>query len=67
VRQRVDRDAAAAELVPGAPIELLKDLHLLTRDGDLNADSRRKAKQIRHLLQLLEPALDDVRARHRRR
>jgi hypothetical protein len=64
VRQKIDRDAAAAELVPGAPIELLKELHLLTRDGDLNADSRRKAKQIRHLLQLLEPALDDVVERH---
>ncbi len=53
-----------AELIPGAPIELLKDLHLLTRDGELNADARRKAKQIRHLLQLLGPALDDVFARH---
>lgn len=64
MRQKVDRAAAAAELVPGAPVELLKDLHLLTRDGDLNADSRRKAKQIRHLLQLVSPALDDVYARH---
>jgi hypothetical protein len=64
VRQKLDRQAAIAELVPGAPIELLKDLHLLTRDGELNADSRRKAKQIRHLLQLLGPALDDIHARH---
>lgn len=64
MRQKLDRQAAVAELVPGAPVELLKDLHLLTRDGELNADSRRKAKQIRHLLQLLGPALDDVHARH---
>ena len=64
MRQKLDREAAVAELVPGAPIELLKDLHLLTRDGELNADARRKAKQIRHLLQLLGPALDDVYARH---
>ncbi len=45
-------------------VELLKDLHLLTRDGQLNADARRKLKQIRHLVGLLRPALDDVLARH---
>ncbi|MBA3502530.1 MAG: SAM-dependent methyltransferase [Deltaproteobacteria bacterium] len=44
-------------------IELLKDLHLLTRDGQLNADARRKLKQIRHLVGLLKPALDDALAR----
>lgn len=44
-------------------IELLKDLHLLTRDGQLNADARRKLKQIRHLVGLLRPALDDAFAR----
>jgi hypothetical protein len=64
VRKKVDRSQVAAELWPGVPIELLKDLHLLTRDGDLNADARRKVKQIRHLLGLLAPALDDVLARH---
>ncbi|MEO8845939.1 MAG: SAM-dependent methyltransferase [Kofleriaceae bacterium] len=45
-------------------IALLKDLHLLTREGQLNADARRKLKQIRHLLGLLKPALDDALARH---
>jgi hypothetical protein len=72
VRKKVDRGAALAgelaELLPGAApattAELLKDLHLLTREGDLNADARRKLKQIRHLLQLVGPALDDVLARH---
>src|SRR5438094_6749218 len=44
-------------------IALLKDLHLLTREGQLNADARRKLKQIRHLLGLLRPALDDAMAR----
>jgi hypothetical protein len=44
-------------------IELLQDLHLLTRDGQLNADARRKLKQIRHLVGLLRPALDDAMAR----
>lgn len=49
---------------PGMSIELLKDLHLLTRDGQLNADARRKLKQIRHFVGLLRPALDDALARH---
>jgi hypothetical protein len=48
----------------GLSIDLLKDLHLLTRDGQLNADARRKLKQIRHLIGLLKPALDDAFARH---
>ncbi len=71
MRKKVDRRLAGevlAELLPGAAPEatelLLKDLHLLTRDGDLNADARRKLKQIRHLLQLLGPAVDDALARH---
>jgi hypothetical protein len=41
-------------------VALLKDLHLLTRDGKLNADARRKLKQIRHLLGLLRPPLDEA-------
>src|SRR5262245_33098106 len=48
----------------GMSIALLQDLHLLTRDGHLNADARRKLKQIRHLVTLLRPALDDALARH---
>jgi hypothetical protein len=48
----------------GMSVELLKELHLLTRDGHLNADARRKLKQIRHLVGLLRPALDDALARH---
>jgi Methyltransferase domain len=47
----------------GMSIELLQELHLLTRDGHLNADARRKLKQIRHLVGLLRPALDDALAR----
>lgn len=46
-------------------IDMLKDLHLLTRDGQLNADARRKLKQIRHLVGLLRPALDDSLERHK--
>jgi hypothetical protein len=32
----------ATEIRPEQSIELLKELHILTRDGKLNQDSRRK-------------------------
>ena len=47
-----------ADLWPGQSTELLKALHILTRDGALNADSRRKLKQVLHLANLIRPALD---------
>ena len=49
--------------MPGQSPALLNELHLLTRDGELNADSLRKLKQVNHLVGLLRPALDDVLAR----
>ena len=52
------------ELLPGQSVELLKELHLVGRDGALHADSLRKLKQVNHLVQLLEPALKDVFERH---
>ncbi len=55
--------AVRRELLPGTSPELLKELHLLTRAGDLNADSLRKLKQVNHLVGLLAPALDDVLSR----
>jgi hypothetical protein len=51
-RQAID------ELWPGQSVALLKALHILTRDGAMNADSRRKLKQVLHLAQLIRPALD---------
>jgi len=64
MRRQVKGEAAVRrELVPGTSAELLKELHLLTRAGDLNADSLRKLKQVNHLAGLLAPALDDVLAR----
>ena len=39
-------------------VPLLKALHILTRDGGLNADSRRKLKQVLHLVQLLRPSVE---------
>jgi hypothetical protein len=49
---------ALATLWPGQSQELLKALHILTREGGLNADSRRKLKQVQHLAQLIKPAID---------
>jgi hypothetical protein len=43
---------------PERSVALLKALHILTREGALNADSRRKLKQVLHLTQILRPALE---------
>ncbi|HEX5805296.1 MAG TPA: SAM-dependent methyltransferase [Macromonas sp.] len=48
------------ELRPGQSIELLKELHILTREGKLNQDTRRKLKQVNHLLQFIEPLLQEA-------
>ncbi len=48
------------ELRPGQSIELLKALHILTRDGRLNQDSRRKLKQVEHLMQFITRILDEL-------
>jgi hypothetical protein len=45
------------DLRPGQSIELLKELHILTRDGRMNQDSRRKLKQVYHLYQFIEKLL----------
>lgn len=47
---------------PENSVPLLKALHILTPDGRLNADSRRKLKQVLHLVQLLRPAVDALLA-----
>jgi hypothetical protein len=51
---------AKHEIRPGQSIELLKELHILTRDGKMNQDSRRKLKQVYHLYQFIEPLLQEV-------
>ena len=48
------------EIRPEQSVELLKELHILTRDGRLNQDSRRKLKQVYHLYQFIEPLLQEV-------
>ncbi|MDM0011400.1 SAM-dependent methyltransferase [Variovorax sp. J22P168] len=49
-----------AELRPGQSVELLKELHILTREGRLNQDSRRKLKQVYHLFQFIEKLLREL-------
>lgn len=48
------------EIRPEQSIELLKELHILTREGKLNQDSRRKLKQVYHLFHFIEPLLTEV-------
>ncbi len=50
--------------MPDQSPALLRELHLLTREGNLNADALRKLKQVNHLMGLLRPAIEDVQARH---
>ena len=45
------------DLRPGQSIDLLKALHILTREGKINQDSRRKLKQVNHLYQFIEKLL----------
>lgn len=48
------------EVKPGQSIPLLQELHILTRDGKMNQDSRRKLKQVNHLYQFIEPLLKEL-------
>ena len=50
------------EIKPEQSIELLKELHILTREGKLNQDSRRKLKQLYHLYHFIEPLLAELLA-----
>jgi len=55
-------DALPPEVRPGQSVELLKELHILTREGKLNQDSRRKLKQVYHLFQFIEKLLLELPA-----
>jgi hypothetical protein len=49
---------------PEQSVALLKALHILTREGKLNQDSRRKLKQVYHLFNFIEPLLLKAQAAH---
>jgi hypothetical protein len=55
-----DKHRTGLDIKPGQSEELLKALHILTRDGKINQDSRRKLKQVYHLYQFIEPLLKEV-------
>ena len=55
-------DLVASEIRLGQSLELLKELHILTRDGKLNQDSRRKLKQVYHLYGFIEKLLLELPA-----
>ena len=63
MRRKVKTDAVRLELLPNQSPALLHELHLLTPEGHLNADALRKLKQVNHLIQLLQPALEDIWSR----
>ncbi len=44
--------------------QLLQELHILTREGRLNQDTRRKLKQVQHLLGFITPLLTQSQAQH---
>jgi Methyltransferase domain len=48
------------EINPKQSVTLLKALHILTVDGKLNQDSRRKLKQVNHLVNFIAPLLEDL-------
>lgn len=50
------------EIRPGQSSVLLQALHILTRDGKLNQDSRRKLKQVYHLFGFIETLLEELAA-----
>jgi hypothetical protein len=54
--------AEQLDLKPGQSVELLKELHIVTREGRINQDSRRKLKQVYHLYQFIEKVLEQVPA-----
>ncbi|TQF12598.1 SAM-dependent methyltransferase [Myxococcus llanfairpwllgwyngyllgogerychwyrndrobwllllantysiliogogogochensis] len=64
LRRNVKASQVRRELLPDQSQALLRELHLLTREGHLNADALRKLKQVNHLMGLLRPAVEDVKARH---
>jgi len=52
--------APPLDIRPAQSIELLKALHILTVDGKMNQDSRRKLKQVYHLTQFIEPLITQL-------
>ena len=59
-REEARAKELAALLWPGQSIALLQQLHILTREGQLNQDARRKLKQVYHLYRFMETLLQEL-------
>ena len=59
-KSKTQDPSAQLDLRPGQSIELLKALHILTSEGKINQDSRRKLKQVLHLFQFIEKPLTEL-------
>ena len=57
---KVQTPSDQLDLRPGQSLALLKELHILTREGKINQDSRRKLKQVNHLFQFIEKILKEL-------
>lgn len=53
------------EINPNQSVKLLQELHILTRDGKLNQDSRRKLKQVYHLFNFFKPILEECASKNK--
>lgn len=51
------------EINPNQSTRLLQELHILTRDGKLNLDSKRKLKQVNHLFGFIKPLLEELKSK----
>ena len=59
-QKKQKKQAPQDELGTAHSVALLQALHILTVDGRINQDSRRKLKQVEHLLQFICPMLDEL-------
>lgn len=64
MRREVKPHLVPRELLPGQSVALLKELHLVGRDGKIHADTLRKLNQVNHLTRFLVPALQELRERY---
>ncbi len=66
LRHAPEADEARQQLglQPDQSLELLQALHILTSDGRINQDSRRKLKQVQHLLRFIDERLQAYPADH---
>ena len=58
-RARKIHPGTVARTAPRPVDRAAQELHILTREGKLNQDTRRKLKQVNHLLQFIEPLLQE--------